>query len=138
MNRVFDYPKSELNKIKKQGTLCRSQDYTEMELYRAFRPFLLSLKLCGLNFTKDYKISAKNCKHKIKIPCHQKYTISAVYCTITLFGMVFNLIRLAIGILHGKSLTDMLQASIYICWLLICNVNALSCFIGYLQVLCPS
>ena len=105
---------------------CKYEDYVNTELYKAFKPIFISMKMFGLYFSRDYEVDAQG----TGISWRKKYTPSMIYSLLILIGMILNFVRI-FGILF--SVKTELSMAVVLGWKLLCIMNTISCFIGCMR-----
>ena len=102
---------------------CKYEEYVNTELYKAFKPIFISMKMFGLYFSRDYEVNAQGAG----IPWRKKYTPSMIYSFLVLIGLILNFVRIFSMVF---SVEKELGIAVFLGWMLLCIMNAISCFIG--------
>ncbi len=123
------------------GTMDVNAELEAVPLYRAFKPFLWSLRLCGLGFVRTYSFPQQRETHPLRSrpPCTQSARISAswVYSFVMMVFLVGNAIRQCWAFVGSSSLNhELLLVILSITWMFQCAINAITMYRGCLKYSC--
>ncbi len=120
-----------------QGAKSATEDVNaELEaipLYRAFKPFFWSLKLCGLGFFRKYTRTQQSRTHFFSRKSHRtattRITASWVYSFVIVALLVGNTGRFCWAFVGFRSLSnELLLAVLVAAWMFQCAVNAITMY----------
>ena len=123
------------------GTMDVNAELEAVPLYRAFKPFLWSLRLCGLGFVRTYSFPQQKETHCLSsrpvrtLPI--RISASWVYSFVMMVLMVLNAIRLCWAFVGFISLNnELLLVILSVTWMFQCAINAITMYQGCLKYSC--
>ena len=123
------------------ATMDVNAELEAVPLYRAFKPFIWSLRLCGLGFVRTYTFPQQIETHCVRPrpPCtpSTRSSPSWVYSFVTMLLLVGNAIRLCWAFVGFSSLNnELLLVILSIAWMFQCAINAITMYRACLKYSC--